>query len=89
MKSFLTNNPDVKLALNEDLVLAKAGDVYGGNGGMGVVLDDCNFHTAVRMDDFDLDRTLSLVRIRISAPVWERRPNVHHREDTQSPSVFV
>jgi AP-4 complex subunit mu-1 len=70
MKSFLTNNPDVKLALNEDLVLGKAGDVYGGNGGMGVVLDDCNFHTAVRMDDFDIDRTLSLVScVRIRAPV--------------------
>jgi AP-4 complex subunit mu-1 len=31
-------------------------------GGLGMVmLDDCNFHESVRMDDFDLDRTLTLV----------------------------
>jgi hypothetical protein len=35
MKSFLTNNPDVKLALNEDLVLAKSSE-YGASSGMGV-----------------------------------------------------
>ena len=27
-----------------------------------VLLDDCNFHESVRLDDFDLDRTLTLVR---------------------------
>ena len=27
-----------------------------------VMLDDCNFHESVRLDDFDLERTLTLVR---------------------------
>ena len=37
-------------------------DMIVGTGGMGMVmLDDCNFHESVRMDDFDLDRTLTLV----------------------------
>ena len=38
-------------------------DMIAGTGGMGIVmLDDCNFHESVRLDDFDLDRTLTLVR---------------------------
>ena len=37
-------------------------DMIAGTGGMGIVmLDDCNFHEFVRLDDFDLDRTLTLV----------------------------
>ena len=36
---------------------------YSGSGGMNMVmLDDCNFHESVRLDDFDLERTLTLVR---------------------------
>lgn len=26
-----------------------------------MILDDCNFHESVHLDNFDLDRTLSLV----------------------------
>ncbi len=37
---------------------------YGAGGGVGMVLlDDCNFHESVRLDDFELDRTLTLVSI--------------------------
>lgn len=36
----------------------------GGSSGTGaVILDDCNFHESVHMDNFDVDRTLSLVRL--------------------------
>ncbi|MCO5575872.1 hypothetical protein L7F22_029677 [Adiantum nelumboides] len=65
MKSYLTGNPEIRLALNEDLSIGSGGGSnyeYGGSGGMGMVmLDDCNFHESVRLDDFDLDRTLTLV----------------------------
>lgn len=35
---------------------------YGSSVGSGsVVLDDCNFHESVRLDSFDVDKTLTLV----------------------------
>lgn len=53
MKSFLSGNPELRLALNEDLVIGK------GNGSFGsVVLDDCNFHECVHLDEFETGRTL-------------------------------
>lgn len=65
MKSYLSGNPEIRLALNEDLSIGSGGGSnyeYEGTGGMGMVmLDDCNFHESVRLDDFDLDRTLTLV----------------------------
>jgi AP-4 complex subunit mu-1 len=42
MKSYLSGNPALKLALNEDLIIGK-----DGNFSNGVVLDDCNFHECV------------------------------------------
>lgn len=60
MKSYLTGNPEIRLALNEDLNIGR-GD-YGGSSGSGaVMLDDCNFHESVHLDSFEVDRTLSLV----------------------------
>ena len=55
MKSYLAGNPELRLALNEDLVVGKSGP-YGT-----VVLDDCNFHECVRLDDFEASRVLSFV----------------------------
>lgn len=52
MKSFLAGNPELRLALNEDLVIGKGGQ-YGS-----VVLDDCNFHECVHLDEFESSRTL-------------------------------
>ncbi|RWW09628.1 hypothetical protein GW17_00026871 [Ensete ventricosum] len=36
---------------------------YRSSSGGAVILDDCNFHESVRLDSFDVDRTLTLVRI--------------------------
>jgi AP-4 complex subunit mu-1 len=52
MKSFLSGNPELRLALNEDLVIGKGG-AYGS-----VILDDCNFHECVHLDEFENGRTL-------------------------------
>lgn len=52
MKSYLSGNPELRLALNEDLVLGK------GNGFGSVILDDCNFHECVKLDEFESARTL-------------------------------
>ncbi|KAK6130717.1 hypothetical protein DH2020_035534 [Rehmannia glutinosa] len=65
MKSYLTGNPEIRLALNDDLYIGRSGISnfgYSGSSGTGpVILDDCNFHESVHMDSFDVDRTLSLV----------------------------
>ena len=54
MKSFLGGNPELRLALNENLVIGR--DRAGGYGAL--VLDDCNFHDSVRLDEFESTRTL-------------------------------
>jgi Adaptor complexes medium subunit family. len=46
MKSFLKNNPQLQLALNDDLVLEKT-NAYGNIG-----LDDFNFHECVNASEF-------------------------------------
>uniref|UniRef100_M4DRS7 MHD domain-containing protein n=1 Tax=Brassica campestris TaxID=3711 RepID=M4DRS7_BRACM len=65
MKSYLSGNPEIRLALNEDLNIGRGGGLsvydYRSSPGSGVILDDCNFHESVRLDSFDSDRTLSLV----------------------------
>ncbi|XP_058088392.1 AP-4 complex subunit mu-like isoform X1 [Magnolia sinica] len=65
MKSYLTGNPEIRLALNEDLSIGRGGSSlydYRSSAGAGaVILDDCNFHESVHLDSFDVDRTLTLV----------------------------
>jgi len=57
MKSYLAGNPELKLALNEDLVVGKsATSAYGA-----VELDDCNFHECVKRDQFDTQRVLTFI----------------------------
>ncbi|CAK4074110.1 unnamed protein product [Aphanomyces euteiches] len=53
MKSYLAGNPELRLALNEDLVIGQKSNGYGQ-----VVLDDCNFHECVQLDEFERDRVL-------------------------------
>ncbi|XP_047342152.1 AP-4 complex subunit mu-like [Impatiens glandulifera] len=65
MKSYLTGNPEIRLALNEDLSIGTGSrsiyDYSGSSGSGAVILDDCNFHESVHLDNFEVDRTLSLV----------------------------
>ncbi|GMI91004.1 adaptor protein-4 mu-adaptin [Hibiscus trionum] len=65
MKSYLSGNPEIRLALNEDLSIGRGGgsiyDYRSSSGSGAVILDDCNFHESVRLDSFDMDRTLALV----------------------------
>ncbi|WOL02775.1 AP-4 complex subunit mu-like [Canna indica] len=65
MKSYLTGNPEIRLALNEELSIGRGGgsvyDYRSSAGGGVVILDDCNFHESVRLDSFDVDRTLTLI----------------------------
>jgi len=59
MKSYLTGNPELKLALNEDIQI-KNQNLGGFGGGYGAVtLDDCNFHECVNLSEFSDSRTLS------------------------------
>lgn len=53
LNSFLSGNPELRLALNEDLVIGKGSRAYGS-----VVLDDCNFHECVNLDEFESSRTI-------------------------------
>mmetsp|Transcript_19661 Transcript_19661/g.62530 ORF Transcript_19661/g.62530 Transcript_19661/m.62530 type:complete len:450 (+) Transcript_19661:366-1715(+) len=60
MKSFLSGNPPIKIKLNDDLTVGVTAEV-GAFEGMGVHLDDCNFHESVNVDEFDTERSLTLV----------------------------
>ena len=55
MKSYLSGNPQLRLALNPDLVIGKGN---GGNYGTGVALDDANFHESANLDEFEETRTM-------------------------------
>ena len=59
MKSYLSGNPELSLALNEDLVIGKGGN-YGS-----VILDDCNFHECVRLDQFESQRILKVFHLAV------------------------
>lgn len=58
MKSYLAGNPELRLALNEDLVIGRenSNNSYGQ-----VVLDDCNFNDCVNLSEFHHTRTLSFI----------------------------
>ena len=54
MKSYLAGNPELRLALNEDLVVGRGTGQYGS-----VVVDDINFNNCVNLTEFESARTLS------------------------------
>ena len=57
MKSYLAGNPELRLALNEDLVIGKANAPTNSYGR--VVLDDVSFHDCVNLTEFEHGKTLS------------------------------
>ncbi|CAA2985076.1 AP-4 complex subunit mu [Olea europaea subsp. europaea] len=77
MKSYLTGNPEIRLALNDDLSIGRGGrsiyDYSGSSGSGSVILDDCNFHESVHLDSFDVDRTLTLAPSDGEFPVMNYR----------------
>jgi len=65
MKSFLKGQPQVHLALNEDLVIASSGRGGESGGGGGALygqaqLDDVNFHECVSLERFESERVITL-----------------------------
>jgi AP-4 complex subunit mu-1 len=53
MKSYLKGNPELKLVLNDDIVIGRPTGYSSGS-----VIDDCNFHQSVQTRDFDSQKTL-------------------------------
>lgn len=64
VKSYLTGNPAIRIALNDDLAIGKREGPVGGYGYSSgpdiVMLDDANFHESVQMDRFDTEHVLEL-----------------------------
>jgi AP-4 complex subunit mu-1 len=56
MKSYLAGNPQLRLALNEDLVVGKDSGRYGS-----VSVDDMNFNDCLNMTEWETARTLSFI----------------------------
>jgi AP-4 complex subunit mu-1 len=56
MKSYLAGNPELRLALNEDLIIGRGSGQYGS-----VTVDDMIFNACVNMAEFENARTLSFV----------------------------
>jgi AP-4 complex subunit mu-1 len=53
MKSYLKANPELKLVLNDDMIIGRPSGYSSGS-----VIDDCNFHPSVQSRDFESQRTL-------------------------------
>lgn len=60
MKSYLAGNPELRLALNEDLVIGQDSARPVGNYNA-VVLDDISFHKCVNLSEFEQGRVLSFL----------------------------
>eukprot|EP00545_Synedropsis_sp_CCMP1620_P004974 CAMPEP_0119014752 /NCGR_PEP_ID=MMETSP1176-20130426/10363_1 /TAXON_ID=265551 /ORGANISM="Synedropsis recta cf, Strain CCMP1620" /LENGTH=459 /DNA_ID=CAMNT_0006967991 /DNA_START=69 /DNA_END=1445 /DNA_ORIENTATION=+ len=56
MKSYLAGNPELRLALNEDLIVGRGTGQYGS-----VTVDDIIFNDCVNLTEFDSARTISFV----------------------------
>ncbi len=58
MKSFLSGEAEIRLGLNEDLII---GTEEKRRGLGGVALDDCNFHESTQLELFDQERIISII----------------------------
>lgn len=61
MKSYLAGNPQLRLALNEDLIVGKDAPRGAYGGGSGAKVDDMNFNDCVNLTEFETARTLSFI----------------------------
>lgn len=59
MKSFLAGEAEIRLGLNEDLVIGSEEKRRGMGGG--VALDDSNFHESTNLELFDQERIISII----------------------------
>jgi AP-1 complex subunit mu len=59
MKSYLSGMPDLRLGLNDKLMLSAAGKSAGK--GKAVEMEDVKFHQCVRLSRFETDRTISFI----------------------------
>jgi AP-1 complex subunit mu len=59
MKSYLSGMPDLRLGLNDKLMLGAAGKSAGK--GKFVEMEDVKFHQCVRLSRFEADRTISFI----------------------------
>jgi len=57
MKSFLCGTPELRLGLNDDLVVGRANVPPGSVPSL--IFDDCNFHECVKLEEFERERVLS------------------------------
>jgi AP-4 complex subunit mu-1 len=60
MKSYLAGNPELKLALNEELVIGKSSSKTIPQYGI-VEVDDCNFHECVKLNEFEQHKILNFL----------------------------
>ena len=60
-----------KSSLTLTILLLAVSDYRSSFGSGSVILDDCNFHESVRLDNFDLDRTLTLVSETKATWAWK------------------
>lgn len=60
MKSYLAGNPELRLALNEDLVIGR-NNTIGNKYGSSVCVDDMNFNDCINMSEWENSRTLSFI----------------------------
>ena len=62
MKTFLSGMPELKLGLNDKLMLASGGAAGGSKGpAKSVEMEDIKFHQCVRLSRFENDRTISFI----------------------------
>jgi AP-4 complex subunit mu-1 len=61
MKSYLAGNPELRLALNEDLHVGKNAVGQYAGGSASATVDDINFNDCVNLSEFESARTLSFI----------------------------
>jgi len=61
MKSFLSGMPELKLGLNDKLLMESRGQAAAAAKGKAVEMEDIRFHQCVRLSRFESDRTISFI----------------------------